>query len=70
MESILSGPVASPRHRFDDSERHQAEPEINDHAEIELEWRMVRSHRQVLFQQKVSSIPPKHSDEGMHKVSC
>ena len=56
-------------HGLDNSKHNQAEPEVDQHTEIDLEWRVMGTGWKVPLYKKVNSIACEHSYQSMEEVS-
>jgi len=68
--SLLFRKLSSParRYRLDDSKHHQTEPKIHGHTQVDLERRMMRAGRKILFEQEVDRIPDEHGGQSVEKI--
>lgn len=65
---LLARPASPFREGLYCSEEHNAEPEVHEHAEIEL-WRMVpRGRWQVRHEQEIHQVPCQHGDQGLNEI--
>jgi|HubBroStandDraft_6_1064221.scaffolds.fasta_scaffold3481344_1 hypothetical protein len=53
---------------FDYSEGDEAEPEIHHQPEIDLKGHVTGSWRQILHQEKVSSVPGENRNQSVNKI--
>jgi len=58
-------PMSESSDCLNDSKNNQAEPEIHHHAQINLEWHVMSTSRQIFFQQKVRRISYEHRHESV-----
>jgi hypothetical protein len=66
--TFLARASLSARKSFDRAQEYQTEPEVHEHAKIEVCRIMASGGRQMRHQQEIHCIPRHHGDEALKKV--